>query len=92
MFLTGTVGVVLGGPLALMLMQQIMPEAVAGSGSEEVWRGMTTIAGSWIGGGANQAAMFEIFQPSSRLYSIMITGRHRRRDMDGLPAIWCGQE
>ena len=73
MFLTGTVGVVLGGPLALMLMQQIMPEAIAGNGSEEVWRGMTTIAGSWIGGGANQAAMFEIFQPSSRLYSIMIT-------------------
>ena len=60
MFLTGTVGVVLGGPLALMFMQQIMPEAVAGGGSEEVWRGMTTIAGSWIGGGANQAAMFEI--------------------------------
>ena len=56
-----------------MLMQQIMPEAVAGGGAEAVWRGMTTIAGSWIGGGANQAAMFEIFQPSSRLYSIMIT-------------------
>jgi uncharacterized membrane protein len=34
---------------------------------------MTTIAGSWIGGGANQAAMYEIFEPSDRLYSIMIT-------------------
>jgi uncharacterized membrane protein len=34
---------------------------------------MTTIAGSWIGGGANQAAMYEIFSPSDRLYSIMIT-------------------
>jgi uncharacterized membrane protein len=34
---------------------------------------MATIAGSWIGGGANQAAMFEIFQPSGALYSAMIT-------------------
>jgi uncharacterized membrane protein len=34
---------------------------------------MATIAGSWIGGGANQAAMYEIFKPSDKLYSIMIT-------------------
>jgi uncharacterized membrane protein len=34
---------------------------------------MTTIAGSWIGGGANQAAMYEIFKPSDALYSVMIT-------------------
>ena len=42
-------------------------------GPEAVWRGMTTIAGSWIGGGANQAAMYEIFNPSDKLYSVMIT-------------------
>ena len=69
MFLTATVGVVIGGPLAILLFQQVAPEVVAG----EVYKGMTTIAGSWIGGGANQAAMFEVFQPSSKLYSIMIT-------------------
>jgi uncharacterized membrane protein len=34
---------------------------------------MTTVAGSWIGGGANQAAMYEIFNPSDALYSVMIT-------------------
>jgi uncharacterized membrane protein len=38
-----------------------------------VWRGMTTIAGSWIGGGANQAAMLEVFGASAALFSIMAT-------------------
>ena len=73
MFLTGTVGVVIGGPLAIMIVSLVSPETVGGAGPEAVWRGMTTIAGSWIGGGANQAAMYEIFKPSDKLYSIMIT-------------------
>jgi len=38
------------------------PETVGGAGPDAVWRGLSTIAGSWIGGGANQAAMFEIFE------------------------------
>ncbi len=73
MFLTGTLGVVIGGPVALLAVSAISPETVGGAGSEAVWRGMTTIAGSWIGGGANQAAMYEIFKPTDKLYSIMIT-------------------
>lgn len=73
MFLTGTVGVVIGGPLAILLFSFIAPDVVGGAGPEAVWRGMSTIAGSWIGGGANQAAMFEVFAPSSSLYSVMIT-------------------
>ena len=73
MFLTGTVGVVIGGPLAIMIVSMVSPETIGGAGPEAVWRGMTTIAGSWIGGGANQAAMYEIFEPSDKLYSIMIT-------------------
>lgn len=74
MFLTGTAGVILGGPLAILLFSFIAPDVVGGAAPNEVWRGMTTIAGSWIGGGANQAAMFEIFQPiSGKIYSVMIT-------------------
>ncbi len=73
MFLTGTVGVVIGGPLAILIAAAINPDLVGGVGPEAVWRGMTTIAGSWIGGGANQAAMYEIFEPSDRLYAVMIT-------------------
>lgn len=61
MFLTGTVGVVLGGPIAIFLVSLFSPETVGGAGPETVWRGMSTVAGSWIGGGANQAAMYDIF-------------------------------
>lgn len=73
MFFTGTVGVIIGGPLAILVTSTFAPDIVGGAGPEAVWRGMTTIAGSWIGGGANQAAMYEIFHPSDGLYSIMIT-------------------
>ena len=64
MFLTGTVGVMLGAWVAFAAMGIIHPETVAG----ETWRGMTTIAGSWIGGGANQAAMKEVFDVPSTLF------------------------
>lgn len=73
MFLTGTTGVILGGPLAILLTSIFNPDLVGGAGPEAVWRGMTTVAGSWIGGGANQAAMYEVFNPSDKLFSIMIT-------------------
>ena len=73
MFITGTVGVILGGPLAILVVSTFSPETVGGYGPDAVWRGMTTIAGSWIGGGANQAAMYMIFKPNDDLYSIMIT-------------------
>ncbi len=73
MFLTGTAGVIIGGPLAILIVSAVNPDLVGGAGPDAVWRGMTTIAGSWIGGGANQAAMYEIFKPSDHLYSIMIT-------------------
>src|SRR3546814_63950 len=64
MFLTGTVGVMLGAVVAFAAMGVIHPSTVAG----ETWRGMTTIAGSWIGGGANQAAMKEVFAVDANLF------------------------
>ncbi len=73
MFFTAAIGIVIGGPLSILIVSTFSPEIVGGAGPEAVWRGMTTIAGSWIGGGANQAAMYEIFKPTDSLYSIMIT-------------------
>ncbi|MDQ3617777.1 MAG: DUF819 family protein [Pseudomonadota bacterium] len=64
MFLTGTAGVMLGALVAFMAMGVIHPETVTG----ETWRGMTTVAGSWIGGGANQAAMKEVFDVETTLF------------------------
>jgi uncharacterized membrane protein len=72
MFLTGTVGVLLGGPVAILVVSLFAPELVGGDGPEAVWRGMTTIAGSWIGGGANQTAMKEMFGVGNDLFSVMI--------------------
>lgn len=68
MFLAGTAGVVIGGPLALLLWSLISPDTVAG----DVWRGMTTVAGSWIGGGANQAAMKEVFEVDPNVFGTFV--------------------
>jgi uncharacterized membrane protein len=61
LFLTGTVGVILGAPLALWIMGFFDPSLLNPDGDNAIWRGMTTTAGSWIGGGANQAAMKEVY-------------------------------
>jgi uncharacterized membrane protein len=73
MFLAGTLGIVLGGPAAILITSIISPETVGGAGPDAVWRGMATIAGSWIGGGANQTAMKEVFGASDAIFSAMIT-------------------
>ena len=72
MFLTGTIGIVIGGPLTIFIISHIEPNWVGGVGPDAVWRGMTTLAGSWIGGGANQVAMKEIHDVSDALFSKMI--------------------
>lgn len=72
MFLAGTVGIVLGGPLALLTVGWIHPEIYSGTGPDELWRGLATISGSWIGGGANQTAMLEVFGASPSLFAQMI--------------------
>lgn len=72
MFLTGTAGIVVGGPLALLAASAIAPDLVGVEGPDAVWRGMTTVAGSWIGGAANQTAMREIFGVGSEAFSIWV--------------------
>ena len=72
MFFTATAGIIIGGPIALMIVSTLNPDWVAGAGPDDIWRGLTTVAGSWIGGGANQAAMKEIFEVSDELFSSMI--------------------
>ncbi|MCH2363427.1 MAG: DUF819 family protein, partial [Planctomycetes bacterium] len=72
LFLTGTVGIVIGGPLAILIVASFSPDLVGGEGAEAVWKGMATCAGSWIGGGANQVAMKETFKVGDSIYSSMI--------------------
>ena len=72
MFLTGTFGIIFGGPISILLVSYIAPNMLNGADSDLIWRGFTTVAGSWIGGGANQAAMKEIFEVDDTIFSTMI--------------------
>jgi uncharacterized membrane protein len=68
LFLTGTVGIIIGGPIALALWGWISPDTVGG----DVWKGMATLAGSWIGGSANQTAMKEVFNVDNNLFGMFL--------------------
>jgi uncharacterized membrane protein len=72
MFITGTIGIIIGGPIAVLTVSAIYPDAVGGVGPDAVWRGLATLAGSWIGGGANQTAMLEVYGYNQKLYGGMV--------------------
>ena len=72
MFLTGSIGIIIGGPLAILIVSSFSPESVGGADFNAVWRGLSTIAGSWIGGSANQTAMLEIFEYNKDKYGAMV--------------------
>lgn len=70
-FFVASGGIILGGPIALIICSTIAPDLV-GVTPDQLWRGLSTVAGSWIGGGANQAAMKEIYQVSDNLFGTMV--------------------
>lgn len=72
MFFTATVGIVIGGPIALKLVSFIDPAVLGGDDPNAFWRGLSTVAGSWIGGGANQAALKEISHTTDDQFSAML--------------------
>ena len=72
MFFTGTVGIIFGGVFAVWIFSMVDPETVGGTGDEATWKGLATIAGSWIGGGANQSAMLETYKYKESLFGGML--------------------
>ena len=73
MFFTATAGIVIGGPLSVLIIGAFSPETFEATASaDETWRGLATLAGSWIGGGANQAAMLEVYGFNQSKYSGMV--------------------
>ncbi len=72
LFFTGTIGILIGGPIAILIISAISPQTLGGIGPDAVWRGLSTLAGSWIGGGANQTAMLEIYGYNQKLYGSMV--------------------
>ena len=71
MFFTASLGIIIGGPVALLIVLNVMPGIIPAA-PDELWRGLSTVAGSWIGGGANQTAMKEIFEVNDSLFGTMI--------------------
>jgi uncharacterized membrane protein len=70
MLLTGTAGVVVGGPVALFVGQQVLtgdwmlpPDA---------WKGLAALSGSWIGGGANFVAIGDAVGTSGTMLATMV--------------------
>lgn len=64
MFLSGTIGVVIGGPLALFIFKNHLPP--------EIWKGMAALAGSWIGGGANFIAIGKSVSATDAMLGLMV--------------------
>jgi len=71
MFLTATAGVIIGGPVAILATTWLFPGLISTT-PDELWRGFSCVAGSWIGGGANQTAMKEIFEVDDNLFGTMV--------------------
>ena len=72
MFFAATLGIVIGGPIALFIILNIAPGLIDAD-PDQVWRGLSTVAGSWIGGGANQNAMAIIYEVEDKpIFSTMI--------------------
>lgn len=57
MYIGASLTVMIGAFVAFWVMSLLHPATVAG----DTWAGMATLAGSWIGGGANMVAMKELF-------------------------------
>jgi uncharacterized membrane protein len=64
MFLTATAGVVIGGPIALIIFKNFLPH--------DAWQGMAALAGSWIGGGANFIAIGSAVGATSTMLGMMV--------------------
>ena len=65
MVFAGTVGIVIGGPISLMIFKGYLPP--------EAWKGFAALSGSWIGGTANMVAIAEsVGTPDSEFGPIIV--------------------
>ncbi|MVM36400.1 DUF819 family protein [Spirosoma sp. HMF3257] len=71
-FLSGTVGIIVGAPIALWLVMWLLPGFREQAIANEYWKGLVTISGSWIGGSSSQLALKEIYGCSEALFAIIL--------------------
>ncbi len=63
-FLAGTAGVMIGGPIALIICRPWLPP--------DAWQGMAALSGSWIGGAANFVAVGRAAGASDTMMTMMV--------------------
>ena len=71
LFLSATAGIVIGGPLAFLIVGLVWPEGIAEVGAEG-WKGLAALSGSWIGGTANMVAIGESVGVRDSTFSLMV--------------------
>ena len=71
-FLSGTVGIIIGAPIAFWLVMRWLPDFREQAIAQEYWKGLVTISGSWIGGSSSQLALKEIYGCSEPLFAIIL--------------------
>lgn len=67
-FLAGTVGIILGGPLAYLALGWLVPAELG----EQAWKGLAALSGSWIGGSANFVAIGQSVGALDSTLSMMV--------------------
>ncbi len=68
LFLAGTAGIILGGPIAYLALGWLVPESLG----EQAWKGLAALSGSWIGGSANFVAIGQSVGASDSMLSMMV--------------------
>ena len=68
LFLAGTAGIIVGGPLAYLLLGHLMPADLG----DQAWKGLAALSGSWIGGSANFVAIGQSIGASDSTLSMMV--------------------
>ncbi|HLM42569.1 MAG TPA: DUF819 family protein, partial [Myxococcaceae bacterium] len=68
LFLAGTAGIILGGPIAYLLLGRLVPTELG----EQAWKGLAALSGSWIGGSANFVAIGKSVGTHDNTLSMMV--------------------
>jgi uncharacterized membrane protein len=71
-FFTGSIGIVIGGPIALYVVSLFSDSFHVAAQEAGYWKGLVTITGSWIGGSSSQLALKEIYGCSEELFVIIL--------------------
>ena len=71
MLLAGTAGVVIGGPIALLVYNFVFGDS-SWALPLDSWKGLASLSGSWIGGGANFVAIGDVVGVSDTMLATMV--------------------